>query len=137
MKSSAIILLILFLLISLGIASVLVLKPVIFFGKAASSNSNSSLENSYLFASPLQAKANGQEIIRVTVFLLNSQGLGIGNQTISLKTHSNITINPLQPVTDDSGKAVFDLSSTVPGSYPVSALFSTKQLPQTASVFFY
>lgn len=131
-------LLILFLLLTLGASLILVFRPAIFYQRAAGSSSTlPNLQNSYLFASPLQAKANGIEQIRVTVFLLDSRGMGISQQTVELIRPQSLTLVNSQSVTDDTGKAVFDLSSTTPLSHSLSARVNGQDLPQKVKVVFY
>lgn len=101
-----------------------------------SASSLLSLENSYLFASPITGEANGTSIIRVTAFLLNSQGLGISDQKVELKTSSTTTVSRVQQVTDTFGRAIFDLTSNTPGSYTISAAVGDLSLPQTVSISF-
>jgi len=120
------------------IASVsLVLKTTIFGSKAAVVNSSVVLENSYLFASPIQAKADGQEKVRITVFLLDGRGLGVPNQTVILNAPSQVTLQESQNITDTSGKAVFDLSSSIIKTFNISAQVGNKVLPQQVKVVFY
>lgn len=130
--------LLIFLLLTLFSSLGLALKITIFSGKATGSNvSPITLENSYLFASPLQAKADSKEQIRITVFLLDGRGLGVANQLVTLNLPSTISINPTQPTTDDTGKAVFDLSSPTTQKIEVSAVSSGKTLPQKVKITFY
>jgi len=129
---------ILFLSIALIASVFLVLRTTIFVKKASTGNQSSVvLENSYLFASPLQAKADNKEKIRLTVFILDGRGLGVSNQTISLSTSSKISITKIQNITDDSGKAVFDLSSNIPGQFSVAAKTKNGTIPQQVKVVFY
>ena len=115
----------------------LVLRPVVLTGKATGSSLTPiTLENSYLFASPLQAKADGQEKIRITVFLLDGRGMGVGNQNIALNQSSSFKITSVQSVSDDSGKGVFDISSTTPGKFEISATANSKEIPQKVKVTF-
>lgn len=113
-----------------------------FFGRASSTSSarisgSLSLENSYLFASPISAAADSSSVIRATVILLNDQGLGVSNEKVNLRLSGvGPLVNPIQPVTDTFGRAIFDLSSNVPGSYTISAELSGGSLPQTVSVVF-
>ncbi len=136
---SGILAIIIFLLLSLSASLYLLARTTVFFGQAQVSQPTSidSLANSYLFASPLQAKADSQELVRITVFLLDSRGLGIPNQNVSLNLPTTINSHPIQPITDDSGKAVFDLSSTIIGKYSISAQVQGLTIPQTVSVVFY
>jgi len=113
-------------------------RPLIFVNRATSYTSTPAvLENSYLFASPLQAKADNQELIRVTVFVLNDRGLGIANQQVELKTKPTLQVNTIQAITDDLGKAVFDLGSLVPGKFEISATANNKSLPQKLNIIYY
>lgn len=132
----------LFIIIFLSIALIaslyLVLKTTVFVKKASTGNQSTIvLENSYLFASPLQAKADNKEKMRITVFILDGRGLGVVNQDISLSTSSQISITEVQNITDESGKAVFDLSSNIPGQFNVSAKTKNGTIPQQVKVVFY
>ena len=125
------------LLISLIAVIYLVLRPAVLTGKATGTSSNTiTLENSYLFASPLQAKADNKEKIRVTVFLLDGRGLGVANQNVDLIRTQPVNVINIQPLSDDSGKCVFDLSSSSPGKFEVSAKVNTKEIPQKVNVVF-
>lgn len=131
-------LLIVILLLGLIAAIFLSSRTTIFLGKAAYTNTSPiTLENSYLFVSPLQAKADGKELIRVTVFLLDGRGLGVANQTVDLIRPQTLTILDTQPQSDDTGKAVFDVSSITPGRFEISARTGNKNIPQKARVVFY
>ena len=98
---------------------------------------NRILENSYLFVSPLQAKADGKEKIRLTVFLLDGKGLGISNQKIDLDFPSQLTVANIQPITNNSGQAVFDLSSKTAGNFNISATTKSGTIPQPIKAVFY
>ena len=125
------------LLASLIAVIYLVLRPVVLTGRATgSSNSPITLENSYLFASPLQAKADGKEKIRITVFLLDGRGMGVANQDIEITKNKSINITDIQSLSDDSGKGVFDLTSTNPGKFEISAKANSKEIPQKVKVTF-
>ena len=107
------------------------------FGKAAEPTGVSSFlstENSYLFASPVSANATGTDAIRITVILMNSQGLGISGQKVSLKASGPVTVREITPLTDTFGRATFDLTSGTRGDFTVSAFVGGITLPQTVSV---
>lgn len=125
-----------FLIFSLAAVLFLIFKTTGFSPKA-STQSEIALENSYLFASPLQAKADGQEKIRITVYILDGKGLGISNQNISLNNTSYITIENIQSTTDSYGKAIFDLSSTTVGQQKIQAKTGKSNIPQAVTVTFY
>ena len=80
-----------------------------------------SVENSYLFASPVEAKADKSEKIRVTIFLLNAEGLGVGNEEVILKKAPELIQDQIQTRTDNYGRAIFDLYTISPGEYMVLA----------------
>jgi hypothetical protein len=130
--------LILFLFLALLVSVFLTLKVTIYSSKASTRQVTlTSLANSYLFASPIQAKADGQELIRLTVFLLDGQGLGIAGQKIDLLRSQTLTVHETQPLTDDAGKAIFDLSSLTAGAYELTARIAAKNLPQKVKIIFY
>lgn len=93
-------------------------------------------ENSYLFASPLLASAGGQEKIRITVFALDSQGVGVQGEAVLVGQNKNLFIEQIQSVTDSLGKAVFDISSTEAAEYLIEVAVEGKNLPQGVSVTF-
>lgn len=131
------IILIVFLFFSLIASLGLVFRTTIFFSKASYVNTSTiALENSYLFASPIQAKADGKEKIRISIFLLDGRGLGVANQTVSLKIPPTLDVSSPNGSTDDTGKITFDISSLTPGKYPVSASTGGKELPQKVNVLF-
>lgn len=102
----------------------------------ASVSGEPSLENSYLFASPLYASAGGEEKIRVTIFILDSQGLGVSGQSVALGENAKLLIRSVQDMTDAYGKAVFEASSSVPGEYIVEAKVGNRTLPQSLHISF-
>lgn len=115
----------------------LVTKTTLFKSRASTSSSQLPVkENSYLFASPIQAKADSLEKIRVTVFLLDSNGLGVSRQSVNLKVPSQIQVEALQSTTDDLGKATFNLSSNFPGKYEISASTPNFSLSQKINLLF-
>ena len=132
------IVLIFFLILVLIATLTLIFRITIFYGKATNVNQSPvALENSYLFASPLQAKADSSELIRITVFLLDGRGLGVPGQTVTIRLPQTITVNNPNPVTDDTGKITFDLSSPVASQINVQAQTNGKSLPQTVKIVFY
>ncbi len=137
MKSVKYLIIIGFLSIALIASLFLVVRTTTTYQKAASSSSSVILENSYLFASPIQAKADGQEIVRLTVFLLDGRGLGVANQTVELDLPSSVIIQNQQEISDQFGKTIFDISSSVAQTINVTAKVGTAKLPQKVRVVFY
>ncbi|MDD4027165.1 MAG: Ig-like domain-containing protein [Candidatus Shapirobacteria bacterium] len=129
---------IIFLSLALIASVFLVVRTTTLYKKAAVGNqTNVALENSYLFASPLQAKADNQEKIRLTVFILDGRGLGVPNQIVDISTSSKVSILEIQKITDDTGKAVFDLSSNAAGRFDVTVKTKSGTIPQQVKVVFY
>src|SRR3989339_1527647 len=94
------------------------LYEVKFFNTRADvSQASFSIDNSYIFSTPSQARANGQEKIRLTVFVLNNQGLGVLGKKIFIGTDPSLNIEAIQGLTDNYGKAYFDISSSKAGEY--------------------
>lgn len=128
---------IILLIFGLITAILLVSQTTIFKSRASNTNGHLPVkENSYLFASPIQAKADGQEKIRITVFLLDSNGLGVSQQAVSLKVPFPLQIETLQSTTDDLGKATFNLFSTTPGKFEISASTLNFVLSQKINLLF-
>lgn len=112
-----------------------------FFGRASGSGVFTA-SNSYIFASPLSARAGGDKI-RVTVFALDGQGKGIPNKVVSVNCVNNtqclsggVTFAELQPQTDTLGQAIFDLTAAQPGKYDLQAIVEGISIPQTVTVNF-
>jgi len=93
-------------------------------------------DNSYVFASPLRAKTGGEKI-RVTVFVLDSKGLGVSGKKVIIGSGDLLQITPIQPVTDGAGRASFDVSSQgKSGTFIIQAVADGTKLIQTASISF-
>lgn len=107
-----------------------------YVGRAREIPTSYNLENSYVFASPLRTKADGQEKIRVTVFLLSAEGLGVPQKTISLQTPAALGVTALHPETDSRGQAIFEVVSQVAGRYPISAQVDGRVFPQAVFINF-
>jgi hypothetical protein len=129
----------LILLFSLGATVIFIRQRTGFFGRAFTPSTGSGevvLENSYLFASPLSAQANNKEKIRITIFLLDSQGKGVYGQAVFLGQNESLEINPIQAVTDELGRAIFDIMAKVPAEYLIEARVGNQVLPQRIRVSF-
>lgn len=132
-----IILLVIFLMITLLI---LISKRTSLFPRAkeisSSYQKDVSLQNSYIFASPVRV-TTGVESARVTVFILDSSGMGIYDKTVILGNNQGaVEIRNLQQITDETGKALFDISSDQKGTYFIEASVDGNILPSKAKVVF-
>lgn len=95
-----------------------------------------SVSNSYVFSSPVRAKANG-DLVRITVFLLDDEGNGIFDKKVDLKSNGQgLTIKEIQSLTDETGKAIFDVASTNPGIFNLEAFTDDLVLPQKVKVIY-
>jgi hypothetical protein len=125
------------LLVLLGFSGFFFLYEARFFtGRASVSQYSFSIDNSYVFYSPLQAQANGQESIRLTVFVLNNQGLGVQGKKVTLVADPNLAVETIQGLTDSLGKAIFDITSTKPADYYVDVQVEGVSLEEKSQLTF-
>lgn len=114
-----------------------------FVGRADVSQASFSIDNSYVFVSPLRTKAASSdtatagERVRITVFILNNKGLGVMGKKIVVEVDTNLKIDAIQGVTDQFGKAVFDVSSAQAGEYFLDIKIDNISLKEKAHVSFY
>ena len=92
--------------------------------------------NSYMFLSPVSAQANNTERIRVSVFVLNDTGIGVSNQEVTLQHVPEVKIEAIQAVSDNYGRAIFDIYTQTPGNYSVSAQVNGRVIGETATATF-
>jgi len=136
MKKSLIFIIIL-LLVMIGFIGIFGFYEIKFFtGRASVSQASFSIDNSYIFSTPSQARANGQEKIRLTVFILNNQGLGVMGKKIFIGTDLALNIEAIQGLTDSYGKAYFDISATKPAEYFLEIKANDTVLKQKAHLVF-
>lgn len=130
----------LILLLSLSLTVVFVSQRTSWFGQAEGPEpgrgAEISTQNSYLFASPLTAAADGQERIRLTVFVLDNQGRGVYGQAVALIKNEGLTVTAVQVTTDQLGQAVFEVVGTRSGEYFLQAQVAGRALFQKARVVF-
>jgi len=131
-KLLLLLIIVIFLILSLSSILYFISFRTSFFGEAAYVR----LENCYLFASPLQARADDSQKIRVTAFILDSEGKGVAGEAVFLNQNEKLSFHPIMPVTDDLGRAIFDVSTSVIGEYTIEAKVGNKSLPQKITVSF-
>lgn len=95
-----------------------------------------SKENSYVFLTPLQAKADGIEKIRVTVFVLNNQGLGVADRNVTWQDQEGLIGEIVQNPTDNLGRANIDFVSKTPGQYRIEIRVDNEALDQKVNLRF-
>lgn len=106
-------------------------------GRADVSRRDISVENSYVFVTPIRARANGLEKIRITVFALNNQGLGVLGKRVSLANTGTLSVDLVQNISDDLGKSIFDVATSQAGEYYLEVQVDGQTLPQKAHLSFY
>lgn len=95
-----------------------------------------SISNSYIFTSPVRATAGG-DLIRVTVFILDDEGNGLYDKKVTVKSNNqDLIIKEVQSLTDETGKAVFDVASNIAGVYTLEAFIEELVLPQKIKVIY-
>lgn len=95
-----------------------------------------SIDNSYVFASPVRAKAGG-DLIRITVFILDDYGNGVFDKKVNiLSDNPELTVNEIQSLTDETGKAFFDVKSDIVGIYNLSVFSDETEINQKIKVVF-
>lgn len=130
--------LILFFIVLLAFSSFFWLYEVKYkVGRASVTSYSFSIDNSYLFVTPLRARANGQEKIRVTVFVLNNQGLGVMGRRVTLGADENLNAEAIQALTDSYGKAFFDVAAAKQGEYYLEVAVDDAKLKQKAHLSYY
>ena len=108
---------------------------IVFFGRATTPG-QLSLENSYVFASPLVAKADGNEKITISIFILSDQGLGIVSKQVNLYSAPQLNATTVRGETDSRGLALFEVSSSKSGQFKLWATVAEGQVQQTVNVTF-
>lgn len=95
-----------------------------------------SANNSYVYASPVRAKADGESPIRINVYLFDSRGLAIPEQKVSLNLNPGLNFINVLEITDSTGRATFDCVSTIPGQYTIKASALNANLGQQVVISF-
>lgn len=137
MKKTISLLLFIIAVLFIGTSFFWLYESKIFVGRASNIQSIFSLENSYLFVSPLRARANNEEKIRITIFVLNNQGLGVAGKQLTIAPNSDLSIETIRGLTDSYGKGVFDVKSAKAGEYYLDIAVEGRTLLQKAHLSFY
>ena len=136
------VILLLILILFLVVAVYLVQKQIFYKSRAYSYTetvvspvSNVEIANSYAFASPLKAKSGG-EYIRVTVYVLDAQGMGIKGKSVEIGEAEGLEINEVQATSDDTGMVLFDIASTKEGLFIIQPVVDGRILSQRINITF-
>lgn len=81
------------------------------------------------------AVADGKDMVRVNVFVLDNVGKPVAKKLVSISGMENI--KPVAGgISDESGKATFEMTSTVEGVFPVEASIEGISIGKKLSVIF-
>lgn len=118
-------------------------RILVYFTRASNAPGNYSLANSYVFGSPLLAQANGKDKIRVTAFLLDAKGRGVPGRQVAINLQAKDgsqtglpQVVSVQPNSDDFGRTIFEVSSSTPGQFIVTATIDGLEFPQAVTLTF-
>jgi len=101
----------------------------------ASSSGRVVVTGSYLLGDKILAKADGKDVNKVNVFLLDKNGKPVSGQTVELTGMSSGVVQ-INDFSDEEGRIRFELISTIEGQYRINALYGGQELPQTIVVTF-
>ena len=100
----------------------------------ASGSGSVSVSNSYVLGQKILAEADGQDKCSVVVFLLDKNGRGVAGKTVEMTGMNGIV--KLNDISDEKGKIVFEMTSSVEGQFKLKADYSGSELPQKVTVTF-
>lgn len=112
------------------LAGFVVPKALVTLTKASGTN-KVSIKNSILIGEKIMAKADGVEKCVVDVFVLDADGKGVTGKQVQLNGLGN-----LSKVSDDMGKARFEVTSTIAKQYELMATVNGQALGKTLTVTF-
>ena len=101
----------------------------------ANSSGQVVVSGSYLLGEKILAKADGRDVNKVNVFLLDKNGRAVTGRQVEL-TGMTAGVKQLNAASDSQGKIAFELSSTTEGQFKINALYGGQELPQTIVVTF-
>ena len=108
-----------------------VIPKVLVTASRASTAAKISVKNSFLIGEKIMATANGVDKCVVDVFVTDAEGKGISGKQVQLNG-----LGTLNAVTNSSGKASFELVSTVAKQYDLMATVGGAQVGKTLTVTF-
>ncbi len=132
---------ILALVVLFGLANYVVPSLLVYVTKA-SRVGKFSAANSYLFASPLIARADNEQKVQINVFLLDKEGHGVSGQNVVLDITPKVVssglpeIFEIRPVSDSNGQAIFELTSLSSGNFEITANVGGVMISQMVVVTF-
>jgi hypothetical protein len=113
------------------LGSFVIPRVILTLSSKASNAQRVSIKNSFLLGVKILAKANGEEKCVVNVFVMDADGKGLLGRQVQLSG-----LGSLDAVTDNLGKATFELTSTVAKQYELTASVDGVPLEKTMKVTF-
>jgi Bacterial Ig-like domain (group 1) len=111
--------------------SFIVPKVLVTLNSRASSTQKMSVKNSFLLGEKILARADGKDKCVVNVFVLDAKGKGVFGKQVQLNG-----LGSLDAVSDNFGKATFELTSTMTNQYELVASVNGIPLGKTIKVTF-
>jgi hypothetical protein len=93
-----------------------------------------SIKDSYLIGAKILAKADGEDICKVNVFVLDKDQKGVGGKTVTLNGDPEKGTRTVQ--SDADGKASFDILSTKEGQFEITGSIEGQPLTKTLKITF-
>lgn len=131
-------LLVLLLVVLLG-SGYLLYEERTFILQSRATNDVISGDNSLAVSTPTCVQPDGNEITRLHVYCLNSQGLGKPDTIVSVSPTDaalDLQIRAIQATTDSTGKATFDITSSTEGLFDLTIMCDDVQVKSNHRVCF-
>ncbi len=106
-------------------------NTLVFLAKASSANAKVSIKNSLVMGEKVLAKADGKDKCVINVFALDNKGKGVFGRQVQLSG-----LDQMNAITDDSGKARFEMVSMEAKQYELIASVNGVQLTKKIKVTF-
>ncbi len=135
-RSKNVFLLLIVLLLLLFLLSLSANIRFILSSRASGNVQDFSVDNSYMSISPIEARADGAERIRLTIFILNDEGLGVPAKDVNINKAPEVVVDQVQMRTDNYGRAIFDLMSAKVGEYIIEAMVENTKVGEPIRVKF-
>ena len=92
--------------------------------------------NSYIYTSPVNTDADGESQIRITIYVLDGQGIGVPGQELNFSKTPGVIYIYEQNITDGYGRAIVDAVSRSPGNYTIRAYLANGVFLKEAVISF-
>ena len=93
-----------------------------------------SLESSLIIGEKVMAKADGQEKARLNVFVMDKDGKGVKGKSVELT--GDLSGLPMNTITEEEGRAIFEVSSMNKGQFRLGANVEGMELGKFVTITF-